>query len=332
MLGQYLPKPLRPALFRMEERFPSMAARRLYKPFPYVLQVETTSYCNADCVICPYPETAKEIDMGQMDDALFRKIVDECAGHEIQNFEPFFNNEPFMDRKFPERLDYIRAKMPHVPIQVDSNLTILNEDGAQAIVRNVTRLLISAHGTTAEDYEAVMPKVRFARFLENIDLLLAQPGRERVVMRVNCVNVRGEEEAAIRAFWARKGLDVVITRYVDRAGNVKPSEVGRAGLNGVPEGTGSARAKPRLNGCWNTDIPLMKMNIAFNGDVVLCCMDWRRQEVLGNVREQSIEEVWQSAAYWKARDALYGGGDIHDNFLCFKCKNPDAAGRHAKFW
>jgi len=58
------------------------------------------------------------------------------------------------------------------------------------------------------------------------------------------------------------------------------------------------------------------VNIAFNGDVVLCCMDWRRQEVLGNVREQRIEEVWQSPAYWRVRDALYGGGPIHDSFLC----------------
>ncbi len=48
MLGALLPKALRPALFRAEEGFPPMAVRRLFKPFPYVFQVETTSYCNAD--------------------------------------------------------------------------------------------------------------------------------------------------------------------------------------------------------------------------------------------------------------------------------------------
>ena len=270
--------------------------------------------------------------MGQMADDLFERILDECAGHEVHTFEPFLNNEPFLDRKLPERLDRIRARMPGVHLQVDTNLTVLTEAGARSIARNVDALLISAHGITAADYEAVMPKVRFERFLANLDLLLAQPGRERVRMSVNCVNVRGDDEGRIRDFWRARGLDVVVTRYVDRAGNVKAAEAGRAGSHGVPEGTGRPAAKPRLGGCWNTDIPLMKMNISWNGDVVLCCMDWRRAEVLGNVREQTIEEVWNSPAYWRVRDALYGGGAIHDSFLCFRCKNPRSDGRHAKFW
>ncbi len=333
MLGAALPKSLRPLLFRLEESFPPLAARRLYKPFPYILQVETTSYCNADCVICPYPETAKEIPMGIMDEALYRKIVDECALHDVKVFEPFLNNEPLLDRKFPQRLDYTHGKLPNAKIQVNSNLTVMSDEAAAALVRNVDVLLLSAHGITAEDYEAVMPKVKFARFLENVDRLLAVPGRERMRITVNCVNTAGRPDEEIRRFWAARGLDVSISPYVDRAGNVTEAEALKAGKQGVPEGTLlDPKAKPKLNGCWSTDIPLMKMNIAFNGDAVLCCMDWRREEVLGNVREHSIADVWQSADYWRVRDALYANGPIHDNFLCFRCRNPDPSGRHAKFW
>lgn len=335
MLGALLPRPLRPAVFRLEERFPPLAARRLFKPFPYVFQVETTSWCNADCVICPYPDTAKEIAMGQMDEALWRKIVDECAGREVHTFEPFFNNEPLLDRRLPARMDYARERLPAARIQLDTNLSLLSDDAAASIVRNVDILLVSAHGITPEEYRAVMPKLAFARFLENLDRLLALPDRERVRITVNCVNVAGRPEAEIRAFWARRGLDVAVSPYVDRAGNVREEAVAPVGRHGLEDGTGRAGpdgARPTLGGCWNTDIPLMKMNIAFNGDVVLCCMDWRRNEVLGNVRGQSIAEVWNSAAFWRVRDALYGGGPVHDDFLCHRCKNPHPGGRHAKFW
>lgn len=331
MLGTLLPKALRPAYFRVEERFPALAARRLFKPFPQIFQVQTTSYCNADCVICPYPDTAQEIDMGQMKDDLFRKIVDECAAHDVRVFEPFLMNEPLMDRKFPERLDYIRAKMPDVVIQVDTNLALLTEEAAKSLLRNVDRLLISAHGINAEDFEAVMPKVRFATFMQNVEMLTSLP-RTRTHLRVNCVNVRGGDPAAIEAFWAKRGLDVGISAYVDRAGNVREEATVRAGRHGIERAHARGAGKPVLNGCWNADIPLMKMNIVHNGDVILCCMDWRRAEVLGNVREQTLEEIWHSPAYWRVRDALYAGGPIHDTFLCFQCKNPDPGGRHTKFW
>lgn len=330
MLGALLPKPLRPALFRAEEHFPALAVRRLLKPFPYAFQLQTTSYCNADCVICPYPDTAEELSMGQMKDDLFKKIIDECAGQDVRVFEPFLMNEPLMDRKFPERLDYIRMRMPGTTLQVDTNLSLLSDEAARSLLRNVDSLLISAHGINAEDFEAVMPKVKFPRFMENLERLLALP-RGRAHLRINCVNVRGADERRIRDFWEARGLSVGISAYVDRAGNVQETETSKAGRHGI-ERAHRPPAAPRLNGCWNTDIPLMKMNIVHNGDVILCCMDWRRAEILGNLHEQSIAEVWNAAPYWRVRDALYGAGPIHDGFLCRRCVNPDASGRHTKFW
>jgi hypothetical protein len=32
--------------------------------------------------------------------------------------------------------------------------------------------------------------------------------------------------------------------------------------------------------------------ILYNGDMVLCCADWERTTILGNMKEKSIEEVW----------------------------------------
>src|SRR4030067_357748 len=44
-------------------------------PFPADVIVETTSYCNLRCIICPYPLLKRT--KGDMDIKIFKKIVDE---------------------------------------------------------------------------------------------------------------------------------------------------------------------------------------------------------------------------------------------------------------
>ncbi len=51
--------------------------------FPNNIQIQTTSFCNASCGFCPYPETSQEHPMGRMKEDLFRSIVDQLADHEI---------------------------------------------------------------------------------------------------------------------------------------------------------------------------------------------------------------------------------------------------------
>ena len=34
--------------------------------------------------------------------------------------------------------------------------------------------------------------------------------------------------------------------------------------------------------------------VCYNGDVLLCCVDWWRTEVMGNLKEQSLQEIWTS--------------------------------------
>jgi sulfatase maturation enzyme AslB (radical SAM superfamily) len=65
--------------------------------FPNNVQIQTTAFCNASCIFCPYPETSKTLPMGTMDEDLFRAIVDQLAGREILLLQPFLMIEPLMD-------------------------------------------------------------------------------------------------------------------------------------------------------------------------------------------------------------------------------------------
>ena len=40
------------------------------------------------------------------------------------------------------------------------------------------------------------------------------------------------------------------------------------------------------------DRPLDQMVISSNGDAIICCRDWKGQNVVGNVYENSLYEIW----------------------------------------
>ena len=53
--------------------------------------------------------------------------------------------------------------------------------------------------------------------------------------------------------------------------------------------------------------PFREMSVRWDGSVAICCNDWRGTYKCGNINEDGVEEVWQSAAMDAARRKLYRG-------------------------
>jgi len=63
--------------------------------FSLVLQIQTQSFCNGRCSICPYRIVSQKLDQGVMEWNLFAKIVHECAQHTLLPIVVFeLHNEP----------------------------------------------------------------------------------------------------------------------------------------------------------------------------------------------------------------------------------------------
>ena len=66
------------------------------------------------------------------------------------------------------------------------------------------------------------------------------------------------------------------------------------------------------------DWPLTSMVITMNGNVVLCCNDYYETEVIGNVADTSLREVWTDPRFDQFRRAL-AKGDRTVSKLCHEC-------------
>ncbi|MFQ5893438.1 MAG: SPASM domain-containing protein, partial [Nitrospinota bacterium] len=65
-------------------------------------------------------------------------------------------------------------------------------------------------------------------------------------------------------------------------------------------------------------IPFTEMQILWNGDVVPCCFDFDARLVLGNVREHTLEEAWNSPPFKRMRE-VHRTGTFEEIPLCNQC-------------
>jgi len=64
--------------------------------------------------------------------------------------------------------------------------------------------------------------------------------------------------------------------------------------------------------------PFYTLAINPDGDVVCCCVDWTRSTKVGNIREQTLEEIWNSDSL-KRFQVIHLEGNRHLNAACRNC-------------
>ncbi len=295
-----LPAPYAPAVLRVIQP-------DALPPFPREIQIETNTACNATCIMCPYPEVSKELPPGRMTEELYRKILGECGGEEtLRRIEPFLNNEPFTDTRLVAWIALAKKMVPQSMVTVTTNGSLLTPAVTDRLIRSgLDAIWFSFNGATKETYEKIMG-LSFDKVKRNIDYLLSvrPPTLQVFTNMIETVPMKDEIEENIRR-WVSLGVQSGSSPLVNRADNVKNF----AELNYRP-----VSPKPvRL-----CELLYHKMCIGYNGDVLLCCMDWRRRVVLGNAGRQSLREVWHGEKYAHYR-RLHEEGRTGELELCADC-------------
>lgn len=66
--------------------------------------------------------------------------------------------------------------------------------------------------------------------------------------------------------------------------------------------------------------PFREYNVFYNGDVPLCCVDWKGKYIIGNIMKTKMEEIWESPLYNATRKILYFYGRVFGP--CYGCNMP----------
>ena len=275
--------------------------RMPYTRRPKFIQMETVTKCNAKCPFCPQHEIAR--DPARMPEETWKKIVDDTRGWGI-TYRPFLTNEPFVDKRQPEIVRYIKENDPTARVEFNTNGELMTEDlGRELLEAGVDIMRFSIDGFSAPTYEPSRIGIKYEKVLERTTRFLeiwdAEGYRDKCFTELRMIEVpeNTHEIEDYRAYWGPKCTEVLITQMYQWPW------------------TGQKREDVVLKPCLKV---LDEMFFYTDGDATICCWDVHGRGIIGNVNAESVGEIWESYAAATMRAVLDDGRrDLLQ--LCSRC-------------
>ncbi len=281
--------------------------------FPKYLSIQTTSLCNASCVFCPHNEIKDLFPSKIMDMELYRKIIDETSGYGgVERIILYMNNEPLTDPFLVERINYAKEKVPQAAVHIITNGALLTEEISEKLIGSKLDWIgISFHGVRRETIEKSM-QIPYEIAMERISKFIDKVKQNKDIKNYLMITflkhqyLTLEEKEETVSFWKDKGVEQIshFDGPVSRGGNV---------IN-LPK----VYHKEKVIGCnsiWADEM----IHIVEDGKVILCCMDWRRDVILGDLNDETIHNVWQGSRE-QTWTMISGKRGMPEEFLCRKCE------------
>ncbi len=272
--------------------------------FPIHLDLEATSNCNLRCFMCF--QSFDKPESVTMDLDLFKKNIDEGASKGLCSIKTMYRGEPLLHPDIVEMVRYAKEK-GIIEVMFNSNATLLTEDKARALIEaGLDKLICSVDGCTKEVYESVRIGANFETMLNNIKTLQRlkkEMGSKTPIVRVQMVDTPRNHHQIDEylEFWGKIVDHVAVEDMLDW--NAEDEDA-----TPFPD-----FACAQL---WQ------RLVITADGDVLPCCRALRggneKLEVLGNVKESTVEEIWKGDKLNQFRE-LHKGGNSHAMRLCRLC-------------
>ena len=290
---------------------------------PFIYNIETTNYCNMKCVMCPRTQfmTRKNI---WIDDKLFDQMTDKVKVHNqtsLENFWSWLENsykqsvdevsengfyfsvvsrclvlhgfgEPFLDKKLIQRINTCKEK--NIPTYFSCTPATMTVEKAEKVMK--AGLDVLKFSLDAMD-ERKIQKIRGkkANFAESIDKILKiikfKKENNLKTLLVPCMIDLATEETDIEMhkefleFWKDKDVFAYIKSQDNRWLHENDKDL-------------KSRSHYSKQYC---EYPWLSLTIMADGNVVPCTQISNNELVLGNVKENTLEEIWNGEKYKELR-------------------------------
>jgi radical SAM protein with 4Fe4S-binding SPASM domain len=289
---------------------------------PEVFQVELTNHCPMTCVMCPRTESMSRA-LGYMDQDLFERVIQEISAFSSKIFLHHFGDSLV----HPKLGSFIRyASRHHVRSFLSTNAVLLTEKRSREMVDSgLQELVVSLDGVTSATNLAIRGRAaqdvadaeRKVRYL--LEYRRERKSRTpRLIMQFVLQKINQHEAGEWVAKWSSvEGIDAVkIKSYIT--------------WNGQDKHINLLRIAPVVKSdsivC---DKPWTSVTILWDGRVVPCCFDYDGQYILGDLRTESLRDIWKGERMLALRRA-HRERKLCNIDLCGHCT--DKEGYPVKRW
>jgi radical SAM protein with 4Fe4S-binding SPASM domain len=288
---------------------------------PFTISIEPTTACNLRCPECPSGLRAFTRPTGNLKEDFFKKTIDEVYNNLIYLIF-YFQGEPYINPKFLDMVKYANNKGIYTITSTNGHF-LSKENARKTIESGLDRLIISVDGTTQETYESYRIEGKLENVLQGARNLVAAKREMKsktphIIFQFLVVKPNEHQIPDIYKLAEEIGVDEVKLKTAqvydfENGNDLIPTQDQYARYRQMPDG--KWRVKNNLaNHCWKLWHACV---ITWDGLVVPCCFDKDAQYRLGDLKQKTFKDVWQSAAYQNFRRRLLGGRDQID--ICTNC-------------
>lgn len=236
---------------------------------PIELQLELTTACNSDCVMCPRRELIRK--QGTISEDFAKKIVKEAASLGIKMMKPQWFGESLLVPYWHKIVKY--AKKQGMRIMLITNGSRLTPANRKKVINLVDKIIISIDSHKRDVYEKIRRGLKFDEVVSNITDLYNERNKAKSNLKiiVSAVAIK-ENENELKEF--KEFFKKISDHIIINEDNVNI------------EWDGKIRDIVCYHGVDK------RLVVDWSGTCYLCCHDWLGKYDIGSLKEYSIKEVW----------------------------------------
>ena len=285
------------------------------------IHIENTNSCGYKCAMCPRESHTRQVGFMTVDD--FSVVMERVRGVRWTDEREIFHlhgfGEPLLDRQMVPKIELLKKNFPKAFSLIFSTLGVRVADDyfEKLLGAGLTNIVVSFYGFTRVDYKQIHGNDGFERAKENLKNLSQAmkrfPHSFHGVIKVpgkrisSSLPVAEPLEKTEFCNWAKEaGFEVIEWTYVHNYGDGRTYNI-----------PNEEKICPVLNGK-RREI----LNVTWDLSVIPCCFDYNATIPFGNLRENSLEEIFASPDYL-AFLVAHQTGNLSAYPVCQNCEKND---------
>ncbi|QOP45837.1 radical SAM/SPASM domain-containing protein [Sulfurimonas paralvinellae] len=276
---------------------------------PINITIEPTNVCNAQCPVCETGANILERKKAFLSFSDFKIIIDKIYPY-TNTLMYYFMGEPFLNKEWVKQVKYTKEKgIPFISTCTNGDVKGI----PQGIIESgIDFVSFQMGGTTQETHEVYRVNTNLENIKNNLlqTIKLKKETGSKVHLEAGFILMKHNEHQVEEFIEWCKEIDVDSFNIIDPC--VRTVEQGNKYLptnkdHWIYDPEKFKKGKLQRKIVPQNDCPWIyySMTIMSNGDVVPCCHDACGKEVMGNLIEQDLEEIWNGEKYQNFRNKIH---------------------------
>ena len=262
---------------------------------PFAIQIDICSACNLRCNFCFHSdiEAVKKsgIHFGLMSYEMFSKLIDDMGTvwgkGKIKKLRLFKVGEPLMNPHVCEMVKYAKKAEIAECIEITTNGLLLTDEMSQGLIEAGLDILnVSVNGINEKQYkDTCSVDINFNDFRENIKYFYDHRKSCQLFLKYSDIGYTEEEKEKFYHLFEDSCDEIFVE-------TISGSLWQDTNISENVKSTGKGIYGQELEAKAVCPFLFTTMVINDQGIAHLCCVDWKSEYILGDLKNESVADIW----------------------------------------